>query len=248
MNDPDADERWLTQAFAQVEVPPGVEAWRDLNPTRDPVRNGARRLRAIGLTAGIAAVLFSASVAGTLALTHSHPSPPATVHLGSAPAATHAASPPAQAATSACSRLQTGESPMKGMQFDPPGAAEPTISCARAMATLLCPPNSGNYPCPVLHGSPVKAQLVRMTVTAQGGRMGEVRGEGFPFVGPSFVPRNLLVWQLTWVPTVCNSYLPAGFPIFFPRVSTPCGISYDYLIDASTGDFVFFDTAHTRAG
>ena len=217
------------------------------------MQNIPRRLMAIGLTAGIAAALLTVSIAGTLALTHSHPSPPATVHHSSAPAATHVASPPAQAAASACSRLQTADSPpyvMKGMQFDPPGAAEPAISCARAIATLLCPPHGWNGPCRVVHGLPVKAQLVRFSGV---GPMGEVRGPSLPFVGPPFHPSNLLVWNLIFVPTVCTKISSTSFPEFNVLFTVTieangCRTPHDYLIDASTGDFVYFDTAPLKAG
>jgi hypothetical protein len=254
MSDPDVVERWLTQAFAHVKTPPGVEAWRDLTPRQNPMRNSARRLMAIGLTAGIAAVLFIASVAGTLALTHSHPSPSATVHSSSAPAATHAASPSVQATASACSRLQTPGSPKNSLfQFDPAGAAIPAISCARAIATLLCPPHGWNGPCWVVRGT-VKAQLVRLSIDGRG-LFGEDRGPSLPFVGPPFLPSNLLVWHMTFVPTVCivesdgvsGSDIPE-FGVFSTRVSTACRTSFDYLIDASTGDFVYFDTAPRKAG
>lgn len=173
MNDPEVVERWLTQAFADVQTPPGVEAWRHLTPRRKPMQSIPRRLMAISLTAGIAAALLTVSIAGTLALTHSHRPPLATVHSSSGPAATHMASPPAQAAASACSRLQTGDSPMKGMQFDPPGAAEPAISCARAIAILLCPPHGWNGPCRVVNGLPVKVQLVRFSGVGPWVRFGD---------------------------------------------------------------------------
>jgi hypothetical protein len=204
------------------------------------------------LTAGIAAVLFIISVAGTLALTHSHPSSPTAIHSSTPPAATHVASPPTPEAASGCSRPQAPDSPVKWIQFDPPGAAEPAISCARAIATLLCSPHYGNAPCPVIHALPVKAQLVLFNAT---GYMGEVRGSGLPFIGPPFVPSDLLVWQLTFVPTVCSvdstgvsfSDEP-DFSILSTQVSTPCRTAFDYLIDASTDDFVFFDTPPHKAG
>jgi hypothetical protein len=259
MNDPEVMEHWLIHAFAPVKAPPGVDAWHDLATRRTSRRNTRRklmdglrpRLTEMGLTAGIVAVLFMVSIAGTLALTHSHASPPATVHSSSAPAATHSASPTAKAAASACSRLQAAYS-LYGFRFDPPGSAEPAISCSRAIATLLCSPHFGNAPCFVLHGLPVKAELVRISHV---GPMGEVRGHGLPFVGPPFVPSNLLVWQLTWVPTVCivdgNSVSGsdlASFSLFFTPVSARCRASYNYLIDASTGNFVFYDGAIGKAG
>jgi len=253
MHDSDAVERWLTQAFAQVEAPPGVQAWRDLNPGPAPVRNGARRLRAIGLMAGIVAVLFTASVAGTLALTHSHPSTSATGHASSVPGATHTASSSAPAGAAACSRLQTSVSPMKGMQFDPPGAADPAISCARAIAILLCPPHGWNGPCRAVHGLPVKAQLARLNAV---GPMGEVRGPALPWAGSPFLPKNLLVWDLTFVPTVCtrvNGNIVSGsFPDFNVLLTVRvdgdgCRITRGYLIDASTGAFVYFDSAQLKA-
>jgi hypothetical protein len=251
MNDPEVMERWLSHAFAPVKAPPGVDAWRELTPGRTPRRNTRRRLMEIGLTAGIAAVLLIVSVAGTLALNHSHAPPPATVHSSGTPAATHSASPTAKAAASACSRLQAAYS-LHGFQFDPPGSADPAISCSRAIATFLCPPQFGNGRCMVLHGLPVKAELMRISHV---GPMGEVRGHGLPFVGPPFVPSNLLVWQLTWVPTVCivdgnnvsGSDLP-GFDVFITPVSARCRFSHAYLIDASTGNFVFYDVATSKAG
>lgn len=260
MNDPEVMERWLSHAFAPVKAPPGVDAWRDLTPGRTPRRSTNRRLTdglrprlmEIGLTAGIAAVLLIVSVAGTLALTHSHALPPATVHPSTAPAASHSASPTAKAAASACSQLQAAYF-VHGFRFDPPGSAEPAISCSRAIATFLCPPHFGNGPCMVLHGLPVKAELVR--ISQAGIPMGEVRGQALPFVGPPFFPSNLLVWQLTWVPTVCivdatgvsGSDLP-GFGVFFTPVSARCRFSHTYLIDASTGNFVFYDVATGKAG
>jgi hypothetical protein len=60
---------------------------------------------------------------------------------------------------------------------------------------------------------------------------------------------------MTFVPTVCivesdgvsGSDIPE-FGVFSTRVSTACRTSFDYLIDASTGDFVYFDTAPRKAG
>jgi hypothetical protein len=144
---------------------------------------------------------------------------------------------------------------MKGMQFDPPGASEPAISCTRALAILLCPPHGWNGPCRVVNGLVVKAQLVRFNGV---GTMGEVRGPSLPWVGPPFHPSNLLVWDLTFVPTVCtkvssHSVSTSAFPEFEILLSIKiegdgCRISREYLIDASTGDFVYFDTAPLRAG
>jgi hypothetical protein len=251
MNDPDAVERWVAHAFAQVELPHGVEGWRVLVPARTPFSSVRRRLMAIGVTAAVATGLLIASIAGTLALTHSHPTPPASVHASSAPAATRSPLPTSQAAASACSRLETPTS-LSGFKFSPPGAADPPISCARAIATFLCPPHYGNGPCYVLHGLPPTAELMRMSHV---GPMGETRGSALPYVGPPFVPNNLLVWRVTWVPTVCtvDSTGVSGsdeppYAIFLTQVPTRCRLSAGYLIDATTDNFVFFDSAQSDAG
>lgn len=77
-------------------------------------------------------------------------------------------------------------------------------------------------------------------------------------MGPPFRPSNLLVWDLTFVPTVCtklSSHSVSGSP--FPEFgvlfsitieANGCRTSHDYLIDASTGDFVYFDSAPLKAG
>lgn len=244
MSDPDIVERWLTNAFAQVEAPPGVDAWRRQPSRRAPMRNGTRRLMAVALAAGIAAALLSASVAGTLALTHSHPSPPATAHPIRPPAATHEASPPAHAAASACSRLKTPESSHGFLYFDPPGAEEPSISCAQAIATFLCSPSAIARQC--LQSLPVTAQLARLTVTDP---LREFPGPGLPFVGKPFVPKSLLVWRMTWEAASCHAELGPGFPpLDFTPSTTPCRTAWTYLIDASTGDFLFFDFADNASG
>jgi len=210
------------------------------------------RLLEVALTAGIAAAVLIVSVAGTIALSHSHAAPPVSAHSSAAPATTKTASPsPTATAAPACSRLETPTS-VYGFRFDPPATANAPISCSKAIATLRCPPQfvAGN-PCNPVTG-PITAELVRLSTA---GPVGEVRASGGPYVGPPFTAANLLAWRLTFVPSACTvdangvqgSDLPP-FAVFAQEVHTRCQVAEDYLIDASTGYFVFFDATSAKTG
>ncbi len=245
MHDSDAVERRLSDAFANVTASAAVDTWR----TRTPMPHGRRdvvrsRLFAMALAAGIAAALLAVSVAGTVALSHFHTAPSVGAHPSVAPVTTAPASPVPTTTTSLCSSLET-PSTVYGFRFDAPGSATPAISCSQAIATLRCPPPFVSGATCIKSVGPITAQLVRVSTVET---MGEVRGNGFPFAGTPFTASKLLVWRLTFEPTVCTvdssgvsgSDLPP-FYVFFAQASTRCREADDYLIDASTGDFVFYD-------
>jgi hypothetical protein len=251
MHDPEVTERRLKDAFAGVRATAGVDTWRQRTPRAHRMRGIGRavtygirpRLLEVALTAGIAAALLIVSVAGTIALSHSHAAPPVGAHSSAAPATTKTAPPaPTSTTASACSRVETPTS-IYGFRFDPPGTVNPPISCSKAIATIHCPPQfaAGN-PCNPITG-PITAELMLLTTA---GPVGEVRASGGPYVGPPFRATNLLAWRLTFVPTACivdangvQGSDMAPFAVFSQVVHTRCQVAEDYLIDATTGYWVF---------
>jgi hypothetical protein len=260
MHDSEVTERRLQAAFAVVRATAGVETWRQRTPKAHRIRGIGRavmygmrpRLLEVALTAGIAAALLIVSVAGTIALSHSHVAPPMSAHSSAAPATAKTPSP-ARTATGApaCSRVETPTS-LYGFRFDPPGTVNPPISCSSAIATIRCPPQGGaGNSCKPISG-PITAELMLLSTD---GPVGELRTSVGPYVGPPFKATNLLVWRLTFVPTACivdangvQGSDIAPFAVFAQRVHTRCQVAEDYLIDASTGYWVFFDAESTKKG
>jgi hypothetical protein len=260
MHDSDVTERRLKDAFAGVTATAGVDSWRQRTPTAHRMRGIGRAvaygirpgLLEVALTAGIAAALLIVSVAGTFALSHSRAAHPVSAHSSAAPATTKTASPgPTATIASACSRVETPTS-LYGFRFGPPGTVNPPISCSKAIATIRCPPEfaAGN-PCNPITGQ-ITAELMLLSTA---GPVGEVRASGGPYMGPPFRATNLLAWRLTFVPTACRVDANgvqgsdmAPFAVFSQVVQTRCQLAEDYLIDATTGDWVFFDAGGAKKG
>jgi hypothetical protein len=250
-HEPEVIERRLKEAFAHVDAPAGVDAWRN-RPLRShcPRSRGRSllygirsRLSEMALTVGITAALLVVSVAGTMALSHSHSAPVKSAPPSVAPATTGTPSPGPTATTSLCSRLETPTS-IYGITFAQPGGATPTIACSQAIATLRCPPQLIAGSACITTVGPITAALVGLSTVRQ---VAEVRANGFRYAGPPFRARNLLVWRLTFVPTVCtvdstgvSSSDAPPLSVFSTNVSTRCRSAQTYLIDASTGYFVFY--------
>jgi hypothetical protein len=206
-----------------------------------------RRLLAAAVFALTAAGLIVVLAAGSGLLSRSHPRPPVNIPPRSAPAsrATAVASTPPSPSASApavaitCVTLLS-PSERFGTLLDLPGPAIPRISCAQILAPLHCPWPATSDRGPCFQGVPPTVELLRVTTS------GEV-SESPLAPGPSFKARNLLAWQITWVPKVCTArqgnamYWATAFPPVPVGVAgiyytpSPCQMALRYYIDATTG-------------
>jgi hypothetical protein len=161
------------------------------------------------------------------------------------PVATTLATPPSTAAATApagfltCTYLRS-PSERFGTRLEPPGPANPRVSCAQILAPLHCPWAADSSRGPCFQGVPPTVELLRVTTSSE-------ISESPSGPGPSFKARNLLAWQITWVPKLCTARPGASlyWALAFPPVPyvvggieytpSPCHSALRYYVDATTG-------------